>query len=57
MDKETFNKLSPESQKLWTSIEDSLKKEIAISREYGFDVKTHWKEMLASLDVEKVETE
>lgn len=55
MDKETFNKLDPESQELWKSIENSLKKEIAISKAYGFDVKAHWKEMLASLEEEKEE--
>lgn len=49
--------LSPRSKELLARIEKSLKKEIAYAKSYGFDVKSHWKEMLDSVEAEKAEKE
>lgn len=55
MSKVTIEKLDKEDTELLASIEKNLRHDVKVGLEYGFDVKSHWKEMLASLDEEKAE--
>lgn len=51
----TEEELSPRTKEILARVEESLRKEVALGKKYGFDVRKHWNEMLASLKDEKVE--
>lgn len=55
MNKVTSNKIDSEDRAILDRIAKSLRKEVAYAKSYGFDVKSHWKEMLDSVEVEKAE--
>jgi hypothetical protein len=53
MDKEKKTEYDPETKRLLANLEKSLRHEVKVGLEYGFDLRLHWKEMLESLEEEK----
>ena len=48
-----MKKTQTQAEKDFEPIKQSLQKEIALGKKYGFNVKKHWKAMLQSLSKEK----
>lgn len=55
-DKTTTEKISPRLKEAMDRVRASLLKEVKVAKSFGFDVKSHWKEMLDSVEAEKAET-